>query len=167
MPCCYKDLGKKNDKNCQCVIFCGNFFNWLEIERFAFSFDIHPLLDQSICGNNYHEIMPEAFLTFVSRNFLGPFCTLNTLNKKSVKVRRFWQKIDTMANVSIFCGNFFNCGKKKFKMNRNGKPTVAILEWNLHSQTKFQYWECRWCSVEISYIPYFYNNSCFFLVFWL
>ena len=26
----------------------------MKIEKYAFSFDIHPLLDQSTCGNNYH-----------------------------------------------------------------------------------------------------------------
>ncbi len=25
-----------------------------KIEKYAFSFDIHTLLDQSTCGNNYH-----------------------------------------------------------------------------------------------------------------
>ncbi len=47
---------------------------------------------------------------------------------------------------------------EKFKMNRNGnsilsenicdllprngKPLAAVIEWNLHSQIKYQYWEC-------------------------
>ncbi len=26
---------------------------------------------------------------------------------------------------------------------RNGKPIAAVIEWNLHSQIKYQYWECR------------------------
>ncbi len=49
-----KDSGKKIDTMANVSIFCGNFFNWLEIEKYAFSFDIHPLLDQSTCGNYYH-----------------------------------------------------------------------------------------------------------------
>ncbi len=36
------------------IFFYGNFFNWLEIEKYTSSFDIYPLLDQSACGNNYH-----------------------------------------------------------------------------------------------------------------
>ena len=48
-----KDSGKKNDTMANVSIFCGNFFNRLEIEKYAFSFDIHTLLDQSTCGNNY------------------------------------------------------------------------------------------------------------------
>ncbi len=39
------DSGKKIDTMAKVSIyFCGNFFNWLEIEKDAFSFDIHPLL---------------------------------------------------------------------------------------------------------------------------
>ncbi len=49
-----KILAKKIDTMANVSIFYGNFFNWLEIEKYAFSFDIHPLLDQSTCGNNYH-----------------------------------------------------------------------------------------------------------------
>ncbi len=26
----------------------------MKMEKYTFSFDIHPLLDQSTCGNNYH-----------------------------------------------------------------------------------------------------------------
>ncbi len=47
----YKILAKM--ANGQCV----KFFVVIEIEKYAFSFDIHPLfmlLDQSTCGNNYH-----------------------------------------------------------------------------------------------------------------
>ncbi len=31
-------------------IFCVNFFNWLEIEKYAFSFAIHPHLDHGDFG---------------------------------------------------------------------------------------------------------------------
>ncbi len=36
---------------------------WLDIEKYAFSFDIHPLLDLSTCGNNYHGNICMVILT--------------------------------------------------------------------------------------------------------
>ena len=64
-------------------IFCGNFFNWLEIEKSAF-FDIHQLLDQSLKAWKVGECQEKSvFFNFYS-------------------VEKITKKYDTLAIVSIF-----------------------------------------------------------------
>ncbi len=45
-----------------------------------------------------------------------------TLSTKFYVYKRFWPKIDTMANVSIFSGNFFSfCRKGKISFSNDAK----------------------------------------------
>ncbi len=104
-----QDSGKKTDTMANVSIFCNNFFNWLEIEKYAFSFDIHPLLDQSTCGNNYISVV---------------------INSNQLK--KLPQKIDTLAIVSNFLPESSTCmiyqrGRSAFAV-KHEMLWVAIIQ---------------------------------------
>ncbi len=52
----------------------------------------------------------------------------------------FWVRIYVICFLSEMYSIMI--GSPPVILSRNGKPIAAVIEWNFHSQIKYQYWEC-------------------------